>query len=297
MSSELFGWNPDLEEQHAEAMSACTLELPCAASGTPIPKDMDYDWFLQDLQFMWPFCHAHMRTGMEEILAFLRLHKVFQYSRRLASVLDMRMDGNDRAPAGASIGGSIRAGMKWGTCLESLYPYFPNIDPSQFSRTYSNQIPADVMASAGHIHIASVSPAIRSFADLDSWNTSGKAAIGLGIDWTTGWDALQGIEVLDHVPGGTVRGGHALLIAGWKTVGGQRYPYLHNSQTDRWGKRRRIAIAPKVWDAILPRTRFGAYAATSIDMDDPAPTAQPWDWVANADFAGTGGIKISGGAV
>ena len=293
MQENEFGWNPELEAQHAAAIQAMTVSPPCEAASGDIPETMDPDWFLQDLQGPWPFCHAHMRTGMEEILAWLATHQVFQFSRKLAAVLDMRMDGNDSRPAGASISGSIRAGQKWGTCLEKDWPYYATNQDA-----YTNKIPAAVMEKAGHFHITTVSPSIRTYQDLDRWNTSGRAVIGFGMDWTTGCDALTDKAQAAAIPRGAYRGGHALLVFGWRTVKGERWPIVHNSQSNRWGVRRRCAWSPAIWNAVLSQSRFGAFAATNISMDDPAPMAQPWGWVQDAYFTSTGRIDLKfGGAV
>ncbi len=119
-------YNFGLRMHTAEELSAATAqmggELTCAAPAN-IPVDNPLDWMILQSQSIYPFCHAHMRTVAEEFLYFLVSGgKYVQLSRRFASITDMRQDGNDSSPAGASIPGSVLASRDFGNIPESLMP-------------------------------------------------------------------------------------------------------------------------------------------------------------------------------
>lgn len=276
------GWRKDEEPKHENFVASVSVsvgDLPCAAaSEADIPNDMIPDWFTQNNQGSWPFCHAHMRTGMEECLAWLETKgTVYQFSRAFAAIMDMRMDGDDRYPEGASIGGSLKSAIRDGAAMEPLLPYFP-------TGKYSNKVPETVKADALTRRIHSLIPNIRSYSALDKILTSGRGAVGFGMDWTTGWAAFRGVDQVAKMPGGRVLGGHALFFFGWKKIAGERWPFLHNSHAG-WGVHMRTAVAPRVIDYILQNSRYGAYGATNIVMNDPSDKiVQPWDWITTANF-------------
>lgn len=279
------GWEPDQEPQHDAFVQSVSLSgLP--ASAGDIPLNLDFPNWMQDNQGMYPLCHAHMSTGCAELLAGLESNGQFpQYSRFATAIWDLIMDGGDaRAPAGASIGGSLKTGIKNGYADEKLMPYLSD------TVHWTNGIHEEVKQNAALHHYDSVVPGIRDYRSLDAALTSGRCVVGFGLYWTTGWDAVQNTDTLSYMPGGRVRGGHAILAAGWKTVGGDRWPMIHNSHAT-WGVRRRCAVAPKVWDRILdPRSSpFGAFAITNIKLDDANP--QPLDWASwlNAQQFTSGG--------
>jgi len=281
MEPEL-GWLPELEEQHEVAIAEISAPAPVCSAGD-IPKELDVSWFTQQDQGLWPFCHAHMRTACLEYLYWVATRgQVTQYSRRFAAITDMRMDGDDSRPNGASIGGSMRASQKYGEALEELLPYFGDTG-------YSNRIPENVMANADAHRIRSLAPACRSYEAMDAALTSGLVALALGFDWTTGWDDLKGAEYLDDMPRGRVRGGHALAGFGWRTRGGERWYALHNSHP-QWGVARKCYLSPRVWDRLLKESRFGACLVSDLELKDALP-ARPWDWLETANFSN--GMQLS----
>lgn len=279
-----YGWKEEYEEKHSNDLaSICCAQghVPIASLGEAnIPPNMDFEWFTQNDQLGWPFCHAHMRTGMEEILYYLATQgKIQNFSRYYAAITDMRMDGDDSRPEGASIGGSLRSAVKDGAAIETLMPY-PPYNP----RNYSNKIPANVKEDALSRHIKSLITGIRSYDDVDRLLTSGRGVVGLGFNWTQGWANIRGYDAVKQVPGGRILGGHALFLAGWKTIGNRRCPILHNSH-DGWGVKRRAALFPEVVDYLIKTSRYGAFGATTIELGDKDPKPQPWDWVKGANFA------------
>lgn len=268
------GWDPDKEDQHLPQMSSICAAIPSLSvmtAASEIPDNFDPDWFLQDLQAMWPFCHAHMRTGMEEALYFFAMKNYVQFSRRFAAITDMRMDGNDSQPAGASIGGSLRSAIKDGNGPESQLPYFKD------GERYSNVIPSSFQRTS---HIKSVVPGIQSYEDLDAAQTTGRAVVGFGMDWYSGFSNIGDAGTFDGNPFfGSYMGGHALFFLGWRKVGGDRWPLLHNSHPRWGGARRRVALSPRTCNLILKNNRFGVYAATDIETTDKAPVSRSWDWL------------------
>lgn len=257
-----FGWKPEFECLHD--VSRITSSARVSVSAADVPDNVDLANWIQDDQLQLPFCHAHMRTGCEEILQQLVTGDVIQYSRYYAAITDMRQDGDDRYPEGASIKGSMLAAIKTGAALETLMPYLQN------ERQYSNKIKDVVTANALNHHIKSMTDAIRSYDEMLALLITGRYVIAFGLDWTTDLANLKNVTKCDHTTSGGILGGHAVLSFGWTTVNGSKWPYLHNSHLG-WGVRRRVAMCPQWWDRILSRSRFGAFGISDIALDDYTP--------------------------
>jgi hypothetical protein len=259
-----YGWKEENETLHN--VDDLRHSVVCLGA-SDVPDDLDIDWF-QDDQGAQPFCHAHMRTGAAEILAGLKMGEFPQYSRYFAAITDMFMDGDDAStPQGASIGGSLRASIKYGEALEKLMPYEP--DP----RRYSRHIDPPVLTDAQQRGLVSLSPKINDYATMMSLMTSGRYVIGFGLKWTTGWANLRNVATAEgRSIGGQILGGHAVLFFGWKTIKGDKWPILHNSH-DGWGVQRRCAIPPNFVDYILNGSIYGAWGMSDIKLNDftPAP--------------------------
>jgi hypothetical protein len=148
---------------------------------------------------------------------------------------------------------------------------------------YSNQISETVSEDAKKRHLKSIVPNIRSYDALDRALVSGRTAIGFGIDWNSGWAGLRGVDKCSTFPSGRFFGGHALMFFGWRTFGGERWPLMHNSH-EGWGQKRRVAIAPRTVDWMLKNSRYGAVAATDVELNEPIPEARDWDWVTADNF-------------
>lgn len=270
------GWEPGNEEQHTDKMTAMIrAEMPCAAPSN-VPAQMLVEWFIQQSQLSWPFCHSHMRTANEEYLYWIATKgKVTQYSRAFAAITDLRMDGNDSRAAGASINGSMRGSNKFGNVLEDKFPYFVN-------GIYTNQIPQSLLDEAKKHTIKTVIPNCRSYDQMDAALTTGLVGLALGFTWTTGWDSVRGVEFCDRIPNGQVRGGHALAGFGWVTRAGERWYALHNSH-DGWGKRMRCYLSPRVWDSLLKTSPYGACLVSDLELTDETKP-RDWEWLETANF-------------
>ena len=281
------GWDFDKEERHAEAIAQMSVtELKCEAPAS-IPDSLEIPGFLQQGQGSWPFCHSHMRTGCEETLAWLVTRGTLkQYSRKFGAITDMRMDGNDRQAAGASIGGSMRAAVKYGAVDEALFPYYKQ------GERYSNHIPSEIMEKAARSNIKTLVPSVRSYDQFDAAMVTGLVTSAIGIDWTSGWSNLRGVELLQNYPGGGFLGGHALFFFGWITRGGERWYWLHTSHPG-WGagETMRLACAPSVIAKICKTSRYGIYLASDMELDDEPVKPRGWDWLDTAQFA-PGGVKL-----
>lgn len=262
-----YGWKPEFEDRHD--VTAITSDARCSASDAPIPEEYDIPSWVQDDQRARPFCHAHMRTGAEELLAFLATGDLISYSRYFAAITNMRMDGDDRFEEGASIKGSCLSAIKDGACLESLKPYLKD------NERYSNRIDPEVVKNAKLHHIKSMTKSIRSYDEMDSLMITGRYVIAFGLDWTQELAAIRGVDVHDAAPGRSgILGGHAVLAFGWTTRKGSRYHKLHNSH-DGFGVKRRVAMSPKWWDVTLKNSRFGAFGLSDIALDDFTPVPRP----------------------
>lgn len=276
----LLGWDPDKEELHTEALAQFSAPaLVCEAPAT-IPETLDFPGYTQDMQGPWPFCHAHMRTMCGEVLTWLATKgERRQYSRKFAAITNMRQDGNDSRPAGASIGGSMRAAVNYGECLESDFPYYTA------NERYSNVIPQTVLAQAAKTRIKTLVQNVRSFDDFDRAMVTGNVVCAFGIDWTSGWAGLRGVEYLEKMPRGNFQGGHALVFFGWRTRGGQRYHAMYNSHPG-WGIGTKLFVAPSIIDQICRTTRYGLLLASDMDLGEPVKP-RGWDWVDTATFVPT----------
>lgn len=264
-----FGWEPELEVQHFSAVTSLEAAAVCQSAGT-VPAKFDFTW-VQRGQRRRPFCHAHMSGGMAEVLCLLSTAKQVQFSRYYSAITDMRMDGNDSRPAGASIGGSLRARIKFGDCLDRLKPYLSD------NEQYSNKISDVCTDDATHHHIKSLTSQIRSYDQWKALAITGRYVLGFGLDWTEGLAALKGVGQYCNQPlGGQVLGGHAVMSTPrWITVNGDLWFPLDNSH-DGWGMQMKCYMPPKFWDRILSGSRFGAWASSDIALDDMAP--QPIDF-------------------
>jgi hypothetical protein len=270
------GWDFDKEDRHkAEIAAMSVTELKCEAPAS-IPDSLEIPNFLQQGQGSWPFCHSHMRTGCEETLTFLATEGTVlpQYSRKFGAITDMRMDGDDRRATGASIGGSMRAAVKYGAVDEALFPYYRQ------GEGYSNRIPQEILDQAVKSKIKTLVPNVRSFEQFDAAMVTGLVTSGIGIDWTSGWSNLRGVEFVENYPGGGFLGGHALFFFGWKTRGGERWHTLHNSHPG-WGKgsTMRIHISPRVIDRICKTSRYGVIMASDMELQNYTPKPRDFSWL------------------
>lgn len=272
--SYAYGWKQENESLHD--LTVYRHSVICSVgSDVPVPDVLDLPDWMQDDQLSWPFCHAHMRTGISEILAGLAMNDgTFpKYSRYFAAITDMKMDGNDSRPEGASIGGSLKAAIRWGDAAEELMPY---PDPERVR--YSNRISDAVFANAAAHKIKSLSPLITSYDQMISMAKSQRYVFGIGIPWTTGLANLQGVSDNDgRATSGGVLGGHALLSFGWKKIKGDLWPFLHNSHNG-WGIKRRVAMSPKWWDSILKNNYFGVWGVSDIELTDFTPKPRKYDF-------------------
>lgn len=269
MSDLFFGWEPEQEQQHQLAVATLAPRATCAAPDV-VPDIFDFPWVQRD-QRRRPFCHAFMRGGMEEVLCLLGTRKAIQFSRYFDAITNMRMDGNDSRPTGASISGSLRAAIRYGSPLDRLKPYLED------DEAYSNRITAECLADATHHHISSITTQIRSYDQWKALAITGRYVLGFGLDWTQGLASLQGQRQFGNQSlGGAILGGHAVMSTPrWITVNGDKWFPLDNSHS-RWGVGMRCFMPPKFWDRILGNSRFGAWAASDITLDDISP--QPIDF-------------------
>lgn len=273
----MYGWRPDLED--GQNVASITHPVICtgAADGIPAAYDVPPDQWTQDDQGGWPFCHAHMRTGAEELLAWKLTGKAPSYSRYYAAITDMRQDGDDSKPEGASIKGSMIAATRTGCALESTKAYPALWAPSGqnqgrwMNSVYSNTIGSETQASAKLHHIKSLSPAIRSYDQMKAMAISGRYVFAFGLYWTESLSSLQKVSVCtDSRSSGSVLGGHAVLSFGWITKNGDLWFKLQNSHFG-WGVDRRVAFSPKWWDSTLRLTQFGMFGISDIALDDYNP--------------------------
>lgn len=269
MSDLFFGWEPKQEHQHNSAVASFQAKAVCDVPSS-VPDTFDFVW-KQRNQRRRPFCHAHMRGCVEEVLCLLATKQSLQFSRYYAAITDLRMDGDDRHAAGASISGSLRSAIHDGACLDSIKPYIA--DDAQYSPNISDLAVAD----ATHRHVKSLTSQIRSYDQWKALALTGRYVLGFGLDWTEGLAALRGIrQYAGSSLGGAILGGHAVASTPrWITVKGDKWFPIDNSH-DGWGVDMKCFMPPKWWDRILSTSRFGGWASSDIAIDDMAP--QPIDF-------------------
>ena len=94
--------------------------------------------------------------------------------------------------------------------------------------------------------------------------------IVIGMSWDTAFDSVPSSGILPK-PKGVSRGGHAVLIIGWKTISGVLYFLIQNSWGTSWGLGGRCYLAASYLGAIVGE----AWKAVDVIETPPVPVPVP----------------------
>lgn len=266
------GWRQDDESLLAVQLAAITQPM-CAAPlrADQIPAEFLPAFLRCEDQGVTNTCAAHAVTTAGEVCYHIASRGMdTQLSRRAAYTWAKQIDGSSpNQDAGATISAVVLASQRIGFCDELTVPWYP---AGQYVSGMPNEAAAREEAAKQRVGSAGD---IRTYEQLDQWLTSGHGAVVCGIAWTTGWDAVRGVDTVDALPQGTYRGGHALSYVGWTTRAGERWPYLANSHGPAWGRNGLVAVSPRVVDTLVRGSQFGFRGISDLAV----PEVREWDWL------------------
>ena len=210
-------------------------------------------------------CVGHGSTSAAEIAFYRETRLVEQFNRMFAYRTAQMIDGitGDR---GAMITGAGKASMKFGHCLESIWPYV---------NRYQTKLPAECFKDAEKRKIR-MYKALRSYDDVLRWLVHGIGGVHIGIDWNSSMDNYDSKgRITKYSQGG---GGHALCLGDWNKEflddKGQPFIEMFNSWGVNWGVGGRAYIHPKVVDYWCKAEVVIGYS----DMDGEAVKPRTYDW-------------------
>jgi C1A family cysteine protease len=231
-----------------------------------IPVSMGINkWLKTENQQQLSSCVGHGSTSAAEIAFYRETRLVEQFNRMFAYRTAQMIDGitGDR---GAMITGAGKASMKFGHCLESIWPYV---------NRYQTKLPAECFKDAEKRKIR-MYKALRSYDDVLRWLVHGIGGVHIGIDWNSSMDNYDSKgRITKYSQGG---GGHALCLGDWNKEflddKGQPFIEMFNSWGVNWGVGGRAYIHPKVVDYWCKAEVVIGYS----DMDGEAVKPRTYDW-------------------
>lgn len=250
-----------------------------------VPAEFSIPGFKSDDQGQRNFCHAHASTSVAEGCHYLATHRLRQFSRRFAGILNMRRDGSDASDRGASIESSAMVLKETGSAPEELLAYF------SAGERYTNHIPKQCFVAADDFKCGGVFRA-RSYDEFDRGVALAGLGFGLfGTDWSDRWANVRTEQFGKEVLGGG--GGHALSNVRWKTFGGERWYGVDNSHSG-WGiDGKMFAFAsPSLIDWLCRNSIYGVFVVSDMKVERDAPVKpRNWDWLKDANFS-SGGVQL-----
>lgn len=239
--------------RHDTAMAALCKPM-CAASDAEIPDNVEPgDTLTVNNQFNFNSCCGNAVDKALERDLFLTTGKIVNLSARFSYLAARTMDGsNDGPDAGAMIESGALGSHRMGYTTEEAFPYWQN------GEEFDPELPPSIVELASHTKAFSIAK-MNSMEDCLRFLGTGQGAIIYGIWWTQELANFTGSNVLGQSFGNTVVGGHALCMAGYKTIDGEKCPETWNSHSIRWGNRGRMITRPNlIWNAIRSAP-WGAY--------------------------------------
>ena len=260
------GWNPDLEAQHAAALTA--LHQPLCALSAAIPDVIDPRSTIHcNNQGPFNSCEGNSRAKCLEYCNWVISGTWTKLSARFSYLTTKIVDGTLNGPdAGASIAGGVLASTKYGECTEERLPYWNWSAGEQ----YSNGIPPSA-TEMGLAHRLRSSTPLRSYDEGIAFLGGGVGAITFGITWTTDLRDCTGVITAVR---GTALGGHAVAILGYIPRGGERWPLLYNSHSKSWGDNGTALVAPRLFDDWCRNSPYGVYGVSDL----PVFTQRTFSW-------------------
>lgn len=232
-----------------------------------IPVSMGVNkWLQNENQFQVGSCAGQSRTSACEI-AYFRETKggIIQFNRMFAYRTGQMIDGitGDR---GATIYGSVKGSVKYGECLESLWPYI---------NRYQSKVPQECFKQAESRKLKTYK-ALRSYDDVLRWLVHGIGGVQIGIDWNSSMDNYDKNGLITKYSQGG--GGHALCLGDWNKNylddNGNPFIEMFNSWGKSWGVNGNAYIHPKVIDYWCKYETVVGYS----DMDGEDIKPRTYDW-------------------
>lgn len=234
--------------RHDEAVAAMSRPM-CAATDAEIPDDVDAsDSLTVNDQGPFNSCDGNATDKALERDVFLATGEKKNFSARFSYLAARVIDGtNDQPDGGATIEGGAVAAHKMGRVLESEFPYWDYQNGEGFDPTLPPHILQLGLQNCAQsiVRMPSMEACLRFLG-------TGQGAIVYGMWWT---EELMnyggGSAPISHSFGTSTVGGHALCMAGYHTVDGEKCPETWNSHGVRWGNQGRMIVRPNLmWQAI-----------------------------------------------
>lgn len=272
------GYRLEIENHAQLAATSSPLQLPYGTYAAPTIV-CHRPWRRKRVKFQSSMgsCTGGSRANGSEVLNYiasgggiLTLSMMYCY---LQNQVECGLIGRDQ---GATIDGSVRAGMRTGVALEETFPY-PN--PVR----YSTDIPPAAIAE-GKQHLIAKHMVMRSYDDCFTWLSSGVGVILIGVPWLQGMTRVGPTMELSDLHG-QMLGGHALVLHGYGGEGpdpvidqdGRPYLDLENTHGTQWGDGGFCLVSPRVIDKQIAD---GATFIGTSDMTTYGPrkieTYQEW---------------------
>lgn len=223
-------------------------------------------WMQTEYQGSQGSCQGHAITSATELLIYRKTGEKLQLNRQFAYITTQMIDGL-RGDVGSSIAGGVRAGVRYGHCLEDLWPY---------TGIYDTRIPRRCFEDAEKRKITH-GIILKSYNDCLKFLVYGFGGISIGIDWSQSCYPDSDGKI-DSYQEGDGRSGHALAILDWNArfTNRQGLPYLGmlNSHGREYGINGWAYLSPKVVDHFCKNHIVVGVA----DMDGEELKIQPIRW-------------------
>jgi C1A family cysteine protease len=264
------GWNPYAESLHAPSFAK--LAKVAAPITVPIPDNVLPPLPINN-QGPIGSCQGNAQAKVLEYDNWLSTKTIVKLSSRFAYLATKQTDGSlGQGDNGSSISGGAVTASHVGCCREETFPYWS----AEYQQRY-----AEAMNAGRPIPLdESIDPAafteakqhlLRSQCQIPDWDFgsqfigSGQGGITFGINWYESLSQYNGQGVVTRVSG-AARGGHALCICGYKTVGGQKIPGVRNSWGEEYGDGGTLWIDPDLlYNRLIREVGFGSYGFSGLE--------------------------------
>ena len=223
-------------------------------------------WMRIEDQLQIGSCQGHARTSAEELAIYRETRgDTPQLNRMFAYLTSQQVDGI-RGDSGSTISGGAEASRRFGSCLESLWPYTGH---------YATNIPANCFEDAKSRRLRFFKT-LGNYDEVLRWLAHGLGGVVIGIAWNSSCEPDGQGRVISYKSGG---GGHALALLDWnkRYVDAQRQPFieLYNSWSTHWGAQGKAYIAPQVIETWCATQTVIGYS----DLDGPSIQPRSFDWL------------------
>lgn len=230
----------------------------CAATDAEIPDEVDpADTLDVNDQGQRNSCCGNAVDKALERDHNIATGEVINLSARFSYLAARIIDGtNDGPDQGAQIEAGARGSLEIGYVTEQVLPYWR--DGEQFDP----ELPLSVLDIASKSKAPSICR-MRSMDEIIRFIGSGQGAVIYGIWWTEGLMNFRGSEPIRSSFGPGNVGGHALCIAGYKNIGGEKWPKTWNSHGRGWGDNGTFTANPDLLWRAIEEAPWGAYGISA----------------------------------